>query len=149
MTAPGVTPGEPIAEPTRPRGVVHYPQQRRALLEALRGGRAFDGLDVCDADPYLVKAARFHGVTSADPCPVCRRVDLIHVTYVYGDQLGHVSGWAVDPGRLDDLAMRTGDFRVYVVEVCTECRWNHLITSYSLGDGVRRRAPARPRDLLD
>lgn len=147
--AADLPPSEPVADPTAPRGVIEYALQRRALLTALFGGRAFDGLDVCDADPYLLKAARFHGVTSADRCPVCRKADLVHVTYVYGDQLGHVSGSAVDPMRLDDLALRTGEFRVYVVEVCTECRWNHLVTSYSLGDGVSRRAPARPRDLLD
>ena len=148
-SAKDLGPAEPVADPTAPRGVIDYALQRRALLTALFGGRAFDGLDVCDADPYLLKAARFHGVTSADRCPVCRRTDLVHVTYVYGDQLGHVAGSAVDPMRLDDLARRTGEFRVYTVEVCTECRWNHLITSYSLGDGVPRRAPARPPDLLD
>jgi hypothetical protein len=140
---------EEVADPTVPRRVIDYGLQRRALLTALFGGRAFEGHDVCDADPYLLKAARFHGLTSPDRCPIYRRTDLVHVTYVYGEQLGHVSGSAIDPRRLDDLARDTGSFSVYVVEVCTECRWNHLITSYVLGDGVPRRAPARPRDLLD
>ena len=146
-TRPG--PAEPVADPTAPRGVIDYALQRRSVLTALFGGRAFNGLDVCDADPYLLKAARFHGIATPDPCPICRRTDLTHVTYIYGEQLGHVSGSAVDPKRLDDLARVTGEFRVYVVEVCAQCRWNHLVSSYSLGDGVPRRAPARPRDLLD
>jgi hypothetical protein len=29
------------------------------------------------------------------------------------------------------------------------CHWNHLVTSYMLGDGVPRKTPPRPRDLLD
>ena len=47
------------------------------------------------------------------------------------------------------MAYEYGEFRVYVVEVCTTCHWNHLVTSYMLGDGQPRKAPAKPRDLLD
>jgi len=88
-----------------------------------------------------------------DLCPVCRLADgreaLTHVTYIHGDQLGHLSGSAIDPGRLSSLAPEYGEFRVHVVEVCQTCHWNHLVTSYVLGDGVPRKAPSRPRDLLD
>jgi hypothetical protein len=138
-----------VADPTAPRSVIDYALQRRAILEALRGGRAFNGIDICDADTYLLKAAKFHGITGAQRCPICRKVDLRLVTYAFGEQLGHLSGSAMAPSRLDDLARTTGEFRVYVVEVCSECHWNHLVVSYSLGDGVPRRAPAAPRDLLD
>lgn len=141
-------PSEPVADPTAPRSVINYGLQRRSALASVFGGRPFEGVDVCDADPYLLKAARFHGVLTDDHCPICRTVLLAQVTYIYGDQLGHVSGSAIDPRRLDELAGTVGEFRVYVVEVCSGCRWNHLLTSYSLGDGVTRRAPARPRDLL-
>jgi hypothetical protein len=142
-------PPEPVADPTAPRSVIDYALQRRAILEALRGGRAFAGIDICDADTYLLKAAKFHGITGAQRCPICRKVDLRLVTYAFGEQLGHLSGSAMAPSRLDDLARTTGEFRVYVVEVCSECHWNHLVVSYSLGDGVPRRAPVTPRDLLD
>jgi hypothetical protein len=142
-------PPEPVADPTAPRSVIDYALQRRAILEALRGGRAFNGIDICDADTYLLKAAKFHGITGAQRCPICRKVDLRLVTYAFGEQLGHLSGSAMAPSRLDDLARTTGEFRVYVVEVCSECHWNHLVVSYSLGDGVPRRAPAAPRDLLN
>ena len=47
------------------------------------------------------------------------------------------------------MAREHGEFRVYVVEVCTGCGWNHLHLSYLLGDGVPRRPPPRPADLLD
>jgi hypothetical protein len=144
---------EEIAHPAAPRRVVRYALQKRAVLQGVYGGQAFNGFDICDADPYLLRAARFHGVTTEDPCPICRvsdgREPLQHVTYIYGDQLGHLAGSAIDPARLPELAMEYGEFRVYVVEVCTVCHWNHLVTSYMLGDGVPRKTPPRPRDLLD
>lgn len=144
---------EDVADPTKPRRVVKYFLQKRAVLAGIYGGQVFNGFDICDADPYLLRAARFHGVEASDPCPVCRLSDgrepLTHVTYIYGDQLGHLAGSAIDPERLAGLAHEYGEFRVYVVEVCTSCHWNHLVTSYALGDGVPRKAPARPRDLLD
>ncbi|MFY9219349.1 MAG: DUF5318 family protein [Candidatus Nanopelagicales bacterium] len=138
----------PIADPTLPRSVVNYILQRRRVLTAVHSGRPFEGADVCDADHYLLKAARFHGVHTTQDCPVCRREQLTEVTYIFGDELGHISGAAIDPRRLLDLAERTGEFRVFVVEVCTQCRWNYLTRSYVLGDGVFRRPPRRPPDLL-
>lgn len=144
---------EEIADPAAPRRLVNYALQRRAVLRGLYGGQAFNGFDICDADPYLLRAARFHGVETSDPCPVCRvtdgRENLTHVTYIYGDQLGHLAGSAIDPARLPTMAHEYGEFRVYVVEVCATCHWNHLVTSYMLGDGVPRKAPPKPRDLLD
>jgi hypothetical protein len=47
------------------------------------------------------------------------------------------------------MAREHGEFRVYVVEVCQECSWNHLTLSYVLGDGVPRRAPRRRRTAED
>lgn len=144
---------EDVDDPTAPRRVVNYALQRRAVLRGLYGGQAFNGFDICDADPYLLRAARFHGVQTDDPCPVCRvtegREQLSQVTYVYGEQLGHIAGSAIDPARLPGMAGEYGEFRVYVVEVCSTCHWNHLVTSYVLGDGKPRKAPAKPRDLLD
>lgn len=141
-------PPEPVSDPTAPRARIDYALQRRATLRALFGGNAFNGLDICDADTYLLRAARFHGEATDRLCPVCRAVSLAEVTYVYGEQLGHIAGSAIDIRSLPGMAVRYGEFRVYTVEVCSGCRWNHLLTAYTLGDGVPRRAPARPRDLL-
>ena len=48
------------------------------------------------------------------------------------------------------MAHEHGEFRVYVVEVCRGCGWNHLALSYVLGrdglqarDGSARREAAR------
>ena len=42
-----------------------------------------------------------------------------------------------------------GEFRVYIVEVCRECYWNHLAASFILGDGRMRKPPRRQRTLED
>ena len=42
-----------------------------------------------------------------------------------------------------------GQFRVYIVEVCRNCHWNHLHLSYLLGDGQERKAPRKVRTLED
>ena len=136
-----------VLDPSVPRRRIDYTMQRRALLRSVFGGNVFNGLDICDADTYLLRAAKFHGTSTERTCPICRKTELTEVTYTFGDELGHASGSAVLPDSLPEMSTRFGEFRVYVVEVCTHCRWNHLLTSYSLGDGQPRRTPARPRDL--
>src|SRR5438552_16304795 len=69
------------------RSVIDYSLTRRATLAALFGGRTTT-TDVCDAHPYLLRAAKFHGEPTDDPCPVCHKDPLTHVTYTYGDALG-------------------------------------------------------------
>lgn len=147
-TAVDNTPVERIADPARPRGVIDYGLSRRADLEALRAGGALTS-DLCDADPYLLRAAKNHGEATERPCPVCRRSNLSHVTYAFGAQLGPYSGRVKASAELPQMAHEFGEFRVYVVEVCQECSWNHLHIAYTLGDGTPRRPPHRPADLLD
>lgn len=122
--------------------MIDYSLARRAALTALATGGSTP-LDVCDAHPYLLRAARFHGELTARTCPVCRRQHLTHVTYVYGDELGEYSGRVKTRAELAVMAREHAEFRVYVVEVCQSCRWNHLTTSYVLGDGVPRRGTRR------
>lgn len=123
------------------RGYVDYSLQRRATLAALFQGGATT-VDVCDADPYLLRAAKHHGEPTERTCPVCRKEKLTHVTYVFGDELGPYSGRIKATKELEPMAREHGEFRVYIVEVCQGCAWNHLTASYVLGDGVPR-APGR------
>lgn len=125
------------------RSVIDYSLQRRATLAALFRGTA-SATDVCDADPYLLLAAKHHGRATDRPCPVCRGRDLRELCYVYGDELGPFQGRIKAPQELAAMAREHGEFRVYVVEVCRDCSWNYLTTSYVLGDGVERR-PLRAR----
>lgn len=125
--------------------MIDYALARRATLADLFSGRA-SSMDVCDAHPYLLRAARYHGEPTATECPVCRRARLTHVTYTYGDCFRpEVNGRVRSTSQLAALAQEHPEFTVYVVEVCQECGWNHLVTSYLLGTGepVRRRARAR------
>ncbi|MGH3267031.1 MAG: DUF5318 family protein [Trebonia sp.] len=64
-----------------------------------------------------------------------RKTNVTHVTYVYGDELGQYAGRVKRTPELIEMASEYGEFRVYVVEVCQSCRWNHLATSYVLGTG--------------
>lgn len=88
---------------------------------------------MCDANPYLLRAAKFHGKPSSVICPICRKEQLTLVSWVFGDQLGAVSGSARTAEELVLLAARYDEFSVHVVEVCRTCSWNHLVKSYKLG----------------
>lgn len=140
-------PPEPVADPTRPRAVLDHALQRRAALQQLFGGRGLDS-DLCEADPYLLRAARHHGEPAGSPCPACKDPGLVTLSYVYGDELGVYAGRIRTAEELTTMARQFGAFSVYVVEVCQRCHWNFLLRTYVLGDGVPRRALPTPRDLL-
>ncbi|MFX4273350.1 DUF5318 family protein [Propionibacteriaceae bacterium Y1685] len=132
------------------RDVVSYALQRRSTLESLRRPlRSLSTAEACDADPMLVRAAHHHGVTSDEPCPVCASEHMSLLHYVFGDQLGQYSGRIKRPPELEQMAHEYGEFKVCVVEVCTDCGWNHMIESYVLGDGVKRRPPRRQPTVED
>lgn len=118
----------------RPRLVVDYALAKRAALAGLRSG-SLTRDDACDAHPYLLRAARYHGEPAGERCPVCGHEPLTHVTYVYGDELGRHAGRVKATAELAELEREYGEFRVYVVEVCQSCAWNHLAMSYVLGHG--------------
>ena len=116
------------------RSIVDYGLARRATLASVFAGHTTVA-DVCDAHPYLLRAAKFHGEPTDIRCPICRKSNLTHVTYVYGDELGQYAGRVKRGPELTEMAAEYGEFRVYVVEVCQSCGWNHLATSYVLGTG--------------
>jgi hypothetical protein len=116
--------------------VVDYALQRRSVLADLYANR-ITTTDVCDAHPYLQRAARYHGEPTELSCPVCRKERLTNVHYVYGDELRASSGQAKSADELHKMGMDHREFKVYVVEVCRSCGWNHLALSYVLGrDGL-------------
>ncbi len=116
------------------RQVVDYALQRKALLAEVHSGRV-GTMDVCDANPYLLRAAKFHGEPGDVACPVCRKEPVTKVSWVYGDELKHASGSARAPEELVRMSALFAEFTVYVVEVCRTCGWNHLVQSYVLGTG--------------
>lgn len=119
--------------------MVDYSLARRATISSLRRG-GLHTTDVCDAHPELVRAARNIGLHADGSCPVCSHETLKHVRYVYGDELRHNNGRVVYPERwLDDLARDHDQFTCYVVEVCVDCMWNHLVRSFLTGRRWSRR----------
>ncbi len=127
------------------RGFIDYSLDKRATLLALFRGV----VDACDADPYLMRAAKYHGEKADRKCPVCKKDSLVELRYTFGDQLGQYSGRIKNGDELLDMEREFGEFYVYVVEVCRECSWNHLCSTYLLGDGRERKAPRRQRTLED
>jgi hypothetical protein len=126
------------------RQVVDYSLQKRALLREVYSGRV-GTYEVCDASPYLKNAARFHGEPTEQRCPICRRENLTHVHYIYGDELKQSAGQARTLAELPVLAMTLREFQVFVVEVCRSCDWNHLIEQFLLGrDGLAEGAGETP-----
>ncbi len=106
--------------------VTDYALARRAVLRDLRRG-ALTRLDVCDAHPELMRAAQCIGADLDDECPVCGATNMRVVSYVYGEKLKQANGRAIsNDAELRRLVKSCDEFACYDVEVCVECRWNHL-----------------------
>ena len=67
-------------------GRVEYRLARNAVVSEFRKGR-LSRLDVCDAHPELLRAARNVGVALPENCPICEETEVVHVTYVFGPRL--------------------------------------------------------------
>ena len=132
------------------REVIDYALQRRSTLEALRRpGRRLAKLDACDADPMLLRAAKHHGEPAQGPARSATAGTCCCCSYVFGDQLGQYSGRIKRTPELEEMAHEFGEFKVVVVEVCLACSWNHMIMSYLLGDGKKRKPPRRQQTVED
>jgi len=124
---------DPTNPPRSGAPSVDYRLARRAVLASVRRGTV-GTTDVCDAHPELLRAARNIGTPDPAPCPICSHDTMRRVRYVYGDALKRDNGRVVYPeGWLSELAARYDQFTCYVVEVCIDCAWNHLVRSFSAG----------------
>lgn len=124
-----------VGGPARP-GRIEYRLMRESILKEYRRGR-LGRLDVCDAQPELLRVACNLGRETETDCPICEAEKLVHVTFAFGPRLP-ASGLAL--GSLRDLtktSRRDAEVACYVVEVCRACHWNHLLTVFSLGGAVR------------
>lgn len=140
---------EDVADPLEPRHVIDYSLARKHALGNLVL-TATGASDHLDPHPNLVRAAKNHGAQADEPCPWCRdKSALCTLNFVYGDELGPYSGRLRTQTELCEMARNHGRFRVYNVEVCRSCGWNHLTRTYVLGDGVPRAALRAPRDLIE
>jgi Family of unknown function (DUF5318) len=129
---------------------VDYRLARRSALASVRNG-SLDTADICDAHPELMRAGKNIGEDANVPCPVCSHDSLKFVRYVYGEELKRNSGRVVYPPEwLRELITTYDQFTCYVVEVCIDCAWNHLVKAYVAGRRFgRRAATAEPSDISE
>ncbi|HUO48259.1 MAG TPA: DUF5318 family protein [Acidimicrobiales bacterium] len=121
-------------------GRVEFRLARNAVVSEFRKGR-LSRLDVCDAHPELLRAARNVGVERPEECPICAESNLVFVTYVFGARLPAHGRCPATAAELARLCRRADEVACYVVEVCPACSWNHLARTYPAGG--RHRAAAR------
>lgn len=111
-------------------GVVDYTLAKRALLRDFRSG-LLSRLDICDAHPELIRAARYMGADAVRPCPVCSAHELRLLAYVYGDKIAkRDNGRPLEIHEALAMARAAAGGKAYVVEVCTGCSWNHLAEAF-------------------
>lgn len=113
-------------------GGIDYRLMRETTLAAWRKGTVSVS-ELCDAQPELRRNAEFCGRSLESPCPVCESDGLVEVTYVFGPRLPGHGRCVTTAKEMARLNARKQELRGYVVEVCTDCGWNHLIMSRSLG----------------
>lgn len=139
---PGAS-GEPET-PTR-EARVEYRLVRNAVVRDVRRGR-LGQVEVCDAHPELLRAARNVGRPTGDNCPICEDAGMVRVTYVFGSGLPPGGRCPGTVAELDRLRRREDTVVCYDVEVCPDCAWHHLIRKYQAGGRVpRARRPGRAR----
>lgn len=124
---------------------VEYRLLRDSVVRDVERGR-LARVDVCDAHPELVRAARNVGVPTNEDCPICGEDRTVMVTFVFGPRLpagGRCPGTATE---LQRLCRRAEPVVCYAVEVCPTCSWHHLMRRYSAGGlTTSRRHPADQR----
>jgi hypothetical protein len=121
-------------------GQITYRLARNAVVSEFTKGR-LSRLDVCDAHPELIRAAKAVGQATAELCPICEEADVVMVSYAFGPGLPAQGKLISSPADLT-RATRTssGDVACYVVEVCPGCSWNHLSLTYTVNRRRRSRA---------
>ena len=118
----------------RLRKEVSHRWERRMLLRAWRQGEV-DRDSICDADFLLVEASKYHGYPAERACPVCEGETLREVNWIYGDRLGKRSNTARREEEIVRIVDEVGPVTVHLVEVCTRCRWNHLLETGTVEPG--------------
>jgi hypothetical protein len=120
-------------------GDVTYRLARNSVLKEFGKGR-LSRLDVCDAHPELVRAARSVGDATDESCPICELADLVLVSYAFGSGLPAHGKLITSSADLNRAARAsTSEVACYVVEVCPACSWNHLSRTYTVSSRRRSR----------
>ena len=125
------------------RNEVSHKLARRHLLAQWNQGTITKDT-VCDADFLLITAANFHGHPVARPCPICDAPELQEMLWIFGEELGRMSGTARNEEEIAALTARGFTFTVHTVEVCPACGWNHILTAREAVGEVPSPAAEKP-----
>jgi ssDNA-binding Zn-finger/Zn-ribbon topoisomerase 1 len=116
----------------RSGAVVDYRLTRQSVVSQYRKGR-LSRLDVCDAHPELRRAALMASAPTAEECPICEECQVVLVTYAFGSRLPAGGRCITSAREMAKLSRRRDPVACYVVEVCPECAWNHLVRVFQVG----------------
>lgn len=113
-----------------PLGVIDYTLAKRALIRKAEAGMV-STFELCDAHPELMRAAKHVGEPATHECPVCDEESLKLLAYVFADELNSNSGrvWSIKSALT--MTARFPGAACYIVEVCTNCQWNHLTETFT------------------
>lgn len=125
------------ANPAGP-GTIDYRLARQAVISEFRKGRLARH-EVCDAHPELMRVARNCGQPTERTCPICEESPLALVTFAFGSRLPAQGRFVATAAELAKLARRAQESACYVVEVCPECSWNHLMRTFLVGRSQSQR----------
>ena len=100
------------------RSFIDYSLDKRATLLALFRGV----VDACDADPYLMRAAKWHGNKVDRNCPVCKKEELVELRYTFGEQLGQYSGRIKSPKELVEMEREFVDDEAVAAKILRDHR---------------------------
>jgi hypothetical protein len=118
---------------SRGAGRVDYSLARKATLRAHQAGR-LSRFEICDAHPDLLRAAKFSGEKTNEVCPICDKGPLVLVSYVFSDEFSKRDNGQVWPrGDLAPL-LELREVKLYTVEVCVDCSWNHVRSQLMLAN---------------
>jgi hypothetical protein len=126
------------AGPAAGLGQIDYRLVRKHAVDEFKRGR-LSRLDLCDAQPELMRAATNCGRASEQLCPICEESNVVLVSFVFGSRLPAHGRCVTTAKELDRLSRRQSQCACYVVEVCPSCAWNHLLRTFVLGGADRSR----------
>src|SRR5688500_16470461 len=93
-------------------GEVDYRLARNMVVSEFKKGR-LSRLDVCDAHPELLRAARNVGEPATQDCPICDLPTMVNVSYVFGSRLPAHGRCITSQAELAKLARRPTELACY------------------------------------
>src|SRR5260370_2535005 len=101
------------------RGQSNCRLARNSVVSEFQRGR-LSRIDVCDAHPELLRAARNVGQQTHEDCPICEEAKVVLVSYAFGSGLPPSGRCICTPQELAKISRRA-EIPCYVVEVCPDC----------------------------